>query len=285
MGTVKKCTHLEPSSLLFPFASGNLAEIELSFYVNSGKRDGRPITTYPLDNVSPDLDQSVRYAAEVAYRLALQSSKLGEISYAAGYRLKNMEGETSLTGESAGLAMALALYSELTSIHLGRVVATGALTGLGDGGTVSWVGEVPAKLLGALDGLESGDSMFYPLANVSQVTDVLKKKYVERGIRLIAVGSVEEALNYFPSLSCPSQELVKKSRCVPALAIILLVGMLLVGGYVLGEHDNDLAEGNVIIEESSVDKVRGRIKSFEAYNDQGDKPAPSAQKDNSFGFE
>jgi hypothetical protein len=219
--------------VMLPFASTRVVEVELSCYPNEA--GGRPVTTYPLyEGVGPDLVQTGDHAAEVAYRLARETVDLSAATYYIGFRLKGLPAAAKVRGESAGLAMAIAIYCRLTSSPFGRIAATGRLTSFDDGGRIDRVEGIQAKLQGVLQVLSAGDTMFYPRPQDPDIADAVRAVFLERGIRLIAVDSVREALSCLNPKTAEAKPTKAPARrnLRPAALLIGLLGCLLAAGTV-----------------------------------------------------
>ena len=105
-----------------------------------------------------------------------------------------------MTGESAGLAMALALILHILNERLPDVdvAATGVITDVGSG-KIAEVGSLEEKLRGAIRVLKANSIVFYPLdnENKAQIPDSLRKEAADKGLRLEPVSAIEQAVRFF----------------------------------------------------------------------------------------
>ncbi len=97
MNSQKSCDYEKPvNSIWLPFASSHVVEVELSCY--GGDHGGRPVISYPVHELGPDLVHTADSAAEIAYRLARDTKELVGSSYCLGYRLKELPAATMIEG-------------------------------------------------------------------------------------------------------------------------------------------------------------------------------------------
>lgn len=102
-------------------------------------------------------------------------------------------------GSSAGLAFCLKFASQVYELCGGppasfAVAATGTIENSSRQARIGRVEGVEAKLRGALRVLQRGDLLFVPAANAEEVPEEIRHALEAKGIELIPVATVEEAL-------------------------------------------------------------------------------------------
>ncbi len=178
------------------FASGNGIAVELSLYDPARERS-RPIEAYIVSEVGADLARSASRAAETIYATA-HASGITPPPTVVGYDLPGLEGGSSVSGQSAGLALALALAKKLWPAHdPGPVAATGEISSAGNGGPLKKIAGFNGKGEAVIDLLPDGGWFFYPRDNDPEISDSLRQSWQEHNIEARPVASVAEALAIF----------------------------------------------------------------------------------------
>ena len=98
-------------------------------------------------------------------------------------------------GSSAGLAFCLQMVAAVSDgMEVGAIAATGMLSDATGEAAVVQVEGINNKLAAALEVLASGDRVFYPLANSAEVGSELQQRAEDKGIALLPVATVAEAI-------------------------------------------------------------------------------------------
>lgn len=147
---------------------------------------------------SPDIMKSAEVAFDAAI-FVLQKMGCSTGRYYIHYQFKNeTKGAKFVHGESAGLAFCLDFAAKIWE-NLSRpaklnfaIAATGVIND--DQGEVTRVDSITGKLQGALDVLQHGGRIFYPRDNDSEISTGIRDAASTKGIALIPVATVQEAL-------------------------------------------------------------------------------------------
>jgi len=214
-----------PSKTWILFESGSGVEVDLSLY--SPPRDrARPIDAYVVTECEGNFTGSARRAAETVYNILHQDGFEME-PVVVGYDLQGLTGSRPVTGESGGLALAIALAKRVLDQDPGPVAATGEITSGHGGGPVGPVRGIQAKLQAVGRLAPENGWVFYPQGNDREIPDELRRSLTEKGLKLRPVSSVAEALGHlftFPGLAqqqASSARRIRK-RFMPGLLVLLL---------------------------------------------------------------
>jgi len=207
------------------FESGSGVEVDLSLYAPPRDRT-RPVDAYVVTECEGDFTGSARRAAETVYNILRRHGSEME-PVVVGYDLQGLPGGRPVTGESGGLAFAIALARRVLEQDPGPVAATGEIMSGHGGGPVGPVKGIQAKLQAAGRLAPQNGWVFYPQENDREISDDLRTLLIEKGLRLRPVSSVAEALDHlftFPALfpkHASSAVRARRSR-TPELLILLL---------------------------------------------------------------
>ncbi len=206
------------------FENGSGVEVNLSLYSPPGDR-ARPVDAYVVTECEGGFTGSARRAAETVYHV-LQAQGLVTDPVVVGYDLQGLPAGAPVTGESGGLAFAVALAKRMLGQDPGPVAATGEITSShGDGG-VGPVRGIAAKLAAA-GRLAPGQSwVLYPDANEPDIPDDIRESLKQKGLRLRPVSSVSEALGLLFDFPGSSAAVAPAHREQKALRTGLLVAIL-----------------------------------------------------------
>lgn len=200
-GTDKKLKNIGTWAL---FESGDCKLVHASLH-SAGKDRGRPVDGYVVTEGQGDFTRSARRAAQAVYAYAKKYFPAGG-PVSVAYDLEGLSSGVTLAGESAGLAFAIALAKKIYNDNPGPVAATGEIIGGADSETVGPVRGIEAKLEAALSVLPEGGWIFCPKSNEAEINDTLRKRINEKGLKLIAVSNVSEAIDaLFPSMETQKQ--------------------------------------------------------------------------------
>ncbi len=248
------------------FESGNVVSVDLSLF-SAPKENIRPIDAYVVTEADGTVTHSARRAAGAVYEVAgNEVSEMGPI--VAGFDFK---ADFPVTGESGGLAFAVALAKRLFNKDPGPVGATGIVETSYNGGPVKKVRGIEAKLKAAGLVLPSGGWIFYPQENEHEVSPELRKNLMGKGLKLYPVSSVAQTLEILFSKSLPNNnDPDKKNRWnqkkVMPIFLFLIV-LVLTGGLILWQ-DRHLPSDQINTEKSGSvsDQDQNEIDSFEIEN-------------------
>ena len=194
----------------------------------------------PDHNISSvkDFDWAMNDAARRGCNAALkwfQGRGGPDRTYSVSFDMPDKSSGERLTGASGGLAFAVAVARKVRKAHkvrddaLGAVAAVGVVKSGDDGGPVGCVGDIEAKIEGALEDLPAGGHLIYPQDNkeeIEKITPALWKELAEKNIKMLAVESVDDALNsLFPPV------LPKRPRKAWGLLLIAAVCLVFASLY------------------------------------------------------
>ena len=185
------------------FESGNGVAVDLQLF-DAPRESARPIDAYVVTEVEGSVTRSARRAAGAAYEaVARHVSDLP--AAVAGF---DFGCSSQVIGESGGLAFAVALAKHLARQDPGPVAATGEVESSHNGGPVSGIRGIAAKLEAAATVLPSGGHVFYPIENDVEVSAETRRKMAEQGLVLHPVSSVAEAIDllFFPDATESSED-------------------------------------------------------------------------------
>jgi WD40 repeat protein len=193
--------------ILFEQADGSGLAVELfSDLTNRGKPKvflgpfrQNQLSVKLKPKLNDDLNLSAKEAGEQGYRLLYQA---GKILQSANCFFHFHPPEQPVIGRSADLLFALAVvttilpavaFASKKSIPLfPSFAATGVLD---EEGNIMPVEGIPAKVTAAMDVLPSGSLIFFPKSNYKDVNNVLIKSAVKKGIELLPVSTLYDAVD------------------------------------------------------------------------------------------
>jgi hypothetical protein len=171
------------------FESGNSVSVDLSLF-SAPKENIRPIDAYVVTEAEGTVTYSARRAAGAVYEVIRDyRSDIGPV--VAGFDFK---ANFPVTGESGGLAFAVALAKRLLNKDPGPVAATGIVESSHNGGPIKRVRGVEAKLKAASLALPSGGWVFYPEENENEISAELRSRLISKGLKLYPVSSVSQTI-------------------------------------------------------------------------------------------
>lgn len=174
------------------FESGSGVAVDLSLHRAAGDQS-RPIDAYVVTEYEGEFTRAARRAAEAVYHAALASGEAA-CAMVVGYDLQGLPAGCPVTGESGGLAFAVALGKRLLKQDPGPVAATGEVRSGHDGGPIGAVLGITEKLAAAGRLLPAGGWVLYPRDNDGDIPDDLKASLEQNGLKLHPVSRVSEAL-------------------------------------------------------------------------------------------
>jgi len=193
------------------FEGGDAARVDLSIY-SSPKGGNRPIDAYVVTECEGDFTAAARRASEAVFHVTRRKFS-DESSVVIGYDLDGVSGDSPLSGESGGLAFALALAKEVLKQDPGPVAATGEITSGSNGGPVGAVKGVEAKLTAAGKVMPDGGWVLYPKDSDREISGTLRKTLRDKGLKIVPVSSVAQALELLFTIDIPrGKEALQPSR-------------------------------------------------------------------------
>jgi len=139
--------HIEASTTWMLFENGSGVQVNLSLYSPPGER-ARPVDAYVVTECEGGFTGSARRAAETVYHV-LQAQGVEMDPVVVGYDLQGLPAGAPVTGESGGLAFAVALAKRILGQDPVSVAATGEITSSHGDGVVGPVRGIAAKLTAA----------------------------------------------------------------------------------------------------------------------------------------
>lgn len=191
------------------FRSGSATRIDVGLHEPGGGGHS-PKSAY----VVKECDTAMQDAAERGRLAALEwiarRSGMAPPAYRVSFDLPGVRSGENVGGASGGLAFAVAVARAVRAVAGGpggvaggtdgAVAAAGELGSGLSGGPVQGVQGIDAKIEGALARLPAGSRLLYPRANDPDVSAGLREKLRAGGIEVMAVESVDGALDrLFPS--------------------------------------------------------------------------------------
>lgn len=174
------------------FESGSGVAVDLSLHRAAGDKS-RPIDAYVVTEYEGEFTRAARRAAEAVYHAALSRGEAA-CAMVVGYDLQGLPAGCPVTGESGGLAFAVALGKRLLKQDPGPVAATGEVRSGHDGGPIGAVLGITEKLLAAGRLLPAGGWVLYPRDNEGDIPEDLRASLEKKGLKLHPVSHVSEAL-------------------------------------------------------------------------------------------
>lgn len=172
------------------FDTGDFAAVIVEKYENSPLE---PVQGFFLMNGSSGFSLAAKRAAVRVYSV-LKNQGLDVRKYSAMFDLSMASTRDlgSISGQSAGLAFALALASDIAGKGHGAVAATGIIEADGAIGRVRQE-DLDAKIQAACRALPNGGLILYPQDN--RISSAAQESVKEKRIKAIPVGTVAQALH------------------------------------------------------------------------------------------
>ncbi|HCY88357.1 MAG TPA: hypothetical protein DHV36_24685 [Desulfobacteraceae bacterium] len=180
----------------------------------------RPVDAYILTEPLGDFTVAAQKAVHAVFSAALERNlRLDPVN--AGFDLAERVGrEADITGQSGGLAFAVAFAGQVLETDSGRVAATGEVQG---DGRITGVAGIEKKLTTALDLLSAGDTLLFPRENLDDIPASLMTRLREKRITPMAVSRMDEVIDV---LLGERRAPTKGSRLRRVLLIVLLLAAL-----------------------------------------------------------
>ena len=185
--------HIDYSETWMLFESGNGVVVDLEFYAPP-KKTTRPIDAWLVTGDEGVFKDSARRAALAVFDAVHPQQGLGSEPMVVGFDLEGLPGGRPVTGESGGLAFAMALAKRLLQKDPGPVAATGEVKSGHGGGPVGPVQGIEAKLQAAGRLVPENGWVLYPKENDPDIPEALRRSLTDKGLKLQPVSSVAEAL-------------------------------------------------------------------------------------------
>ncbi len=197
---------IEPMDIYALFDDGTSNRLVYSFY------DSDPGCRIKIDFPASLSDAQIRNSADEGIHCAYQSLRrlnyIGEREdYYLRCRFDDTDVNTKVLGASAGLGFSLKFAQEIYRAKTGQsltcsIAATGTIDETGC--KVRRVNGINKKLDAAIDCLQQGDKFFYPAANEEEIEPDKKALTLQKGIELISVLTVDEAINKLLPVKTPA---------------------------------------------------------------------------------
>jgi hypothetical protein len=229
------------------FESGNSVSVDLSLF-SAPKENIRPIDAYVVTEAEGTVTYSARRAAGAVYEV-VRNYKPDIGPLVAGF---DFTAKFQVTGESGGLAFAVALAKRLLNKDPGPVAATGIVESSHNGGPIKRVRGIEAKLEAAGMILPSGGWIFYPEENENEISVELCSSLISKGLSLYPVSSVAQTIEILFANSSHNkgntvqQFYHKKRMSIPFLFFLVLILAFI--GLVLWK-DKQLPPDQTVIED------------------------------------
>lgn len=277
------------------FESGNGVVVDPGFFFPHNKTT-RPIDAWLVIGDEGVFNDSARRAALAVYQ-AIHHQGVGPEPVVVGFELQGLPVGRAVTGESGGLAFAIALAKRLLGKDPGPVAATGHILSSHGGGPIGPVRGIEAKLQAAARLVPEKASVFYPKENDGDIPEALLRSLKEKGLKLYPVSSVAEALDVlfrFPEHPAQKGPVTPKSRhrlvwgsLTLALVCVALLALLRVQGWLpswsnqtVGHKDVTSAPAVSVTDKDGITNKEAQKAAFKEERDATNKPPKdSVEKD------
>jgi len=214
------------------FNTGDFATVTVEKHEND---PSEPVQGFFVLDGGRGFSLAAKRAAVRVYSV-LKNQGLSVPKYSAMFDLlmESTQDLMSVSGQSGGLVFALTLASEITGKSRGSVAATGIIEADGAIGKVLQA-DLDAKIEAACRALSRGGVLICPQDN--QISDEIKEKLEGKGIELIQVATVAQALHVSGIISISEVSDVRDApgklaqrRYLPAFFFVLLLLLILAVG-------------------------------------------------------
>jgi len=214
------------------FNTGDFAAVTVEKYEND---PSEPVQGFFVLDGGRGFSLAAKRAAVRVYSvLKNQGMSVPKYSVMFDLLMDSTQDLMSVSGQSGGLAFALALASDITGKGRGSVAATGIIEADGSIGKVLQA-DLDAKIEAACRALSRGGVLICPQDN--QISDEIKEKLEGKGIELIQVATVAQALHVSGIISISEVSDVRDApgklaqrRYLPAFFFVLLLLLILAVG-------------------------------------------------------
>lgn len=177
------------------FADATSSPIVLGFL----EPEDTPLKPIPINVEDKQVLSSASNGFYAAYQVLTRLEVIRGDKYCFSYQFKANDLTFYALGESAGLAFCLKLAQEVSHRKTGErlpysIAATGMISDGTEKAEVRGVSGINAKLEAALTCLQKGDKLFYPSQNEEDIGPELMAEAADKGIELIPVATVAQAL-------------------------------------------------------------------------------------------
>jgi hypothetical protein len=240
------------------FESGNAVSVDLSLF-SAPKENIRPIDAYVVTEAEGTVTYSARRAAGAVYEVV--SDYPPEIDpVVAGF---DFNADFPVTGESGGLAFAVALAKRLLNNDPGPVAATGIVESSHNGGPIKKVRGIEAKLKAAGLVLPSGGWVFYPEENKNEVSAQLHSRLISKGLKLYPVSSVAQTIEILFAgtplkKNKPVQRVYPKKPILISFFLVLIIMVTSIG--IILWKDRQFTSEQILFEKSGSVSDQAGIK-------------------------
>ncbi len=181
------------------FEDGSASQIVLDFF--AADPDDDPVRLACIGIEDRQMVNSAQNGCVSAYHLLAQQGVIKPTDrFFPSCQFADAQVNIQARGSSAGLAFCLKFASQV--YELGgegppgsfAIAATGTVENSSRQASIGRVEGIGAKIRGALRVLKQGGLLFVPAANLPEVSEEIRQSLAHRGIELIPVGTVHEAL-------------------------------------------------------------------------------------------
>jgi hypothetical protein len=209
------------------FESGRAAEVQV---VNKTALPGRsPVDAYLVIDCAKEMTVAAQRGVAAAF--AAVRKYRPQAPLVVGFDLKGLDGSYPAVGASGGLAFGLALAKEICFKDCPPIAATGEVLSAGEGGLLGGIRGIEAKIEAAAARFTGSGLIFYPVGNDGEISNGLRERIRERGLRLFAVASVAEAIEVLHLLlnadhgRQPAVKMTSPRRVAAGLAVLAALGL------------------------------------------------------------
>lgn len=261
------------------FEDGSASPIVYGFFAPDP--DGEPVRlTFP-DIHDLEVRISVNNGCLSAYHnLSAQEHILAGDRFVLSCQFADARTGIKAQGGSAGLAFCLHFAREVLADRPDRIpdfsiAATGVVSDSTGEARVRGVRGIQTKLDIALNRLQEGDWVFFPTENEPEVGQPIREKASRKGIELIPVTTVEQAIGKLLATDEPATEPPppKHAPLRSLLVLFLIVGISALLWYFSSEspdRETFIAQATKDLEYGRYDEVRDRLKQYPEYSSSED---------------
>jgi hypothetical protein len=222
------------------FESGHLTKVRVTLYKAPEERS-RLLDAYVTTECEGAVTRSARRAAEAVLSW-LPEQHIPKEPMVAGFDLSGLPADLTVTGESCGLAFAIALAAELSGAHAGTIAATGILDSSSAKAEILPVKSICEKVKSAVHALPTDSQILFPTSNVAEIEASIQTAARQKNINLCAVESINQALNRLFVIKHKQEEVFqngKRSKPWKPLAVIVVIAVVTIG-YFLWQNQNQM---------------------------------------------
>lgn len=251
------------------FESGRAYSLNCTTYVVP-KGHPRPVDAYVVTEPDGDFTVAARRAVESVYSCAVKRGFAVHPVIAGFDLLERNNQDVQISGESAGLAFAVAFAkcllnpcltkSDLEELNSKSLAATGVIS---SEGKIKRVNGIDKKLKSVANILPDNSWIFFPQENQKDITPELEKIFKAKNHKVSAVSDIDMVMDL---LFGNKNSIIKKSvsKIILAVLLILLFAVFAGGYYIKKNPDNykifEIFKKDKVLQNSEKEKVIGNQK-------------------------